>query len=630
MSLTCNRLNITGPLNERTPVIVIQEVALAHRIRYQPERASDPNYIRAVVKTIYSPQYPVTRIEKPFTQEHIPQLIRYLGAVDLEGRGEGSRCQEWTVQELDAICTYWDQLLNQITQEPNTPINIENIGPVTRNCPHSLNACFLYRICRVHNLSMHPEVTLEGLTIMAKLLFEPINISIELINSMLVRGTEGRKNEILPLLALLPNSYLSPRIPPLSLSVLESEPPSYDSLFALLEDRHFTSMALSQNGQVRRGYMPKNDIEATALAAHTFGINLFYSRNHLKEYRIIRNSELSRYQPVDSAMAEIYRKNKDLIQLRIFEPRMPEAFYNSSTLLTAAEYEGYSMENVHHDSPYELLQLAYLSETFHLGWFPNIQNHHTPFSEEDLESLDPNTLICFGCRADHLMALELSELTSMFRGNGNFRNCIPGFRGHFPDISIRKLKLICQNLGTPQSLECIREIDAIDSLISTASVTLNTFAKRYFELSESEQRKILVMLNNLLELSMYMRGWDGRSIETYPIMKAPVDNQNLVDIRVTEAVNKFEISMEQSPMTSLIKSLPLIKFEGGRFLVSNDAVNGRTLGDRVAMMKRGENESNINSCIRLTSNWLAASCYRYFQVLKLQVPFEIETLRWIT
>lgn len=608
MSLVCNRLNITGDISERTPLIVIQEIASAHRIHYLPERCNDPNYIRGMNKKIH--ETAVYRIPRPFIIRDRELLLRYLGASQ----------EAWTLEELELVCNYWENLTNQLNSSNNAlSVNIEHIGQVTRNCPRSLNACFLYRICKNKGIELPFNITLEQLGCIVKLSSDRINSAIEILNAVILRGNP---NEILPLIGLIPNSYLTSRIPPRSfIPPEEVEVITYDSLLEL------SSQGILSNKDIRKNFNPRNNREAIALASCNYGVNLFYASNPVKEYYAILLVGISKYEPVDPAMKQIYEKNPNLIYTRVFEPRIPLEFYTKG-LLTAVENEGYLRDNLR-ESPYELLQMAYVSETFHMGWFPNIGNTETPFNLEEVNQLNSEDLICFGCRADNLVALDIAEITAMLSQNSNFRNNIPGFRGFFSDIAIRKLRLICQYLGTVKSTECFREIDAIESLISTASENLNKFAKAYAVLDLEQQNCIQVVLKNLLELSMYMRGWDGVSPETYPIVKAPVDNQNIVDVRVTEAIYKFETSMDSSPLKNQIRVLPLIKYDHGRFTVSNDTENGRTLGERINIMKRGENANNINSCIRLSSNWFAASCYRYHQVIKLPVPFEIENLRYI-
>src|SRR5439155_19764299 len=190
-------------------------------------------------------------------------------------------------------------------------------------------------------------------------------------------------------------------------------------------------------------------------------------------------------------------------------------------------------------------------------------------------------------RSDELIALTFSEVAGMFRLSGNFINNIREPSGGFlSNLSIRKLRKICLSSSSPAARDCIREIDAIESLVSTGSENLLSFCETYLSVSENRKENIRIILKKLFDLSMYMRGWDGRNTE-FP----PIDthlSQVEIDLNVTSAVNSFENSLETSGFNTLIKGLPIFKYTSGRFFVSNTPDEGVTLGERLNLMKRGD------------------------------------------
>src|SRR5439155_20901183 len=212
----------------------------------------------------------------------------------------------------------------------------------------------------------------------------------------------------------------------------------------------------------RRNVSPQNNTEAIALADNNYNINLFYAANPLREYFEIRSypGDLGgRYTPSDIDMKHIYNKNPNLIKLTTFDPRIPSNFYNNTILCSAIENEGYTRQELSSEDPYELLQIAFLSETFHAGWYPNISNTNTPFLYLDVDELSTNDILCFGCRSDELIALTFSEVAGMFRSSGNFINNIREPSGGFlSNLSIRKLRKICLSSSSPAARDCIREI----------------------------------------------------------------------------------------------------------------------------------------------------------------------------
>jgi len=75
--------------------------------------------------------------------------------------------------------------------------------------------------------------------------------------------------------------------------------------------------------------------------------------------------------------------------------------------------------------------------------------------------------------------------------------------------------------------------------------------------------------------------------------------------------------------------LPLLIYRDGVFNASQQREYGLTLGDRLRLIRSGENTDNMNSCIRMSSNWLCASAYKYMQQINMEPPFEIRSLRYI-
>jgi hypothetical protein len=126
---------------------------------------------------------------------------------------------------------------------------------------------------------------------------------------------------------------------------------------------------------------------------------------------------------------------------------------------------------------------------------------------------------------------------------------------------------------------------------------------------------------------MACRGWMGGP---YPIRQAPVENQHAVDVRVMEMLQHWDHSCsELGDVAELIKGLPLLGHRG-HFYASTDAAKGLTINDRVEFIRSGESHESIESCMRLSSNWLCASVNRYMTIIGLEAPFDIEQLRNIS
>jgi hypothetical protein len=139
---------------------------------------------------------------------------------------------------------------------------------------------------------------------------------------------------------------------------------------------------------------------------------------------------------------------------------------------------------------------------------------------------------------------------------------------------------------------------------------------------------ILECIQNLLHLGFRMRGWiDGND---YPVKIAMVDNQAIVDLNVQEALRNYEESCKKLESDIyIIKSFPLMKYNKG-FHFSNNVEDGKTVGERIELVKKGENTSNMGSCMRLSSNYIVTTAHKMYTTLKLKEPFDIKMLRNIS
>ena len=94
-------------------------------------------------------------------------------------------------------------------------------------------------------------------------------------------------------------------------------------------------------------------------------------------------------------------------------------------------------------------------------------------------------------------------------------------------------------------------------------------------------------------------------------------------LRVTKCQDLGEIGNQ-------ILDLPLLKISGGEFQPVASEESGKTIRGRLHIVKSGDDHATYDSCIRLSSNLLAITCWRYMEVLGMSTPFDIEMLREIS
>ena len=78
-------------------------------------------------------------------------------------------------------------------------------------------------------------------------------------------------------------------------------------------------------------------------------------------------------------------------------------------------------------------------------------------------------------------------------------------------------------------------------------------------------------------------------------------------------------------------NLPLMQYHSASktFIVTTDEDEGLTIGERINIVRGGENGS-YKSCIRMSSNVICASAYYYMRIIGLRIPFDIEEVSYIT
>jgi len=150
--------------------------------------------------------------------------------------------------------------------------------------------------------------------------------------------------------------------------------------------------------------------------------------------------------------------------------------------------------------------------------------------------------------------------------------------------------------------------------------------------SEIFKIKIDRAIHSFFRLGMFMRGWDG--VGALPIERAPVFDQILVDIRVNTEIHIFETEIKElgDEIGGLILNIPLLRYVEGEYIHSNNLEEGLTIGERLRIVKMGDNDEVQESCIRLSSNWLCCTAYKVMEILEIPGGggYDIAKLRYIS
>lgn len=240
---------------------------------------------------------------------------------------------------------------------------------------------------------------------------------------------------------------------------------------------------------------------------------------------------------------------------------------------------------------------------------------------------------------------KVSELTNLFVANNNFINPVRSDNKRSSSISlftsnaIGKLKILATQLSGAvvtgvewqNLLQAIDKVEEANKDISHAALKFKEYYHQSYPVNDDKKcdivkQEIKDTLLSLFRVSMFMRGWDDtRSSLPIEISLVRDSEQSTVDLRVTQEMAILYKLLNTSG--KIVGDLPLVRYFDSHFIPSNSKDDGISIKDRLDIVKKGTTNA---SCIRLSSNWLAASTYHYTIILNLNKPFNITKLRVIS
>lgn len=360
-------------------------------------------------------------------------------------------------------------------------------------------------------------------------------------------------------------------------------------------------------------------LEAVAFAAKKFSLDISSSPSPLEEYYILKQcSSPDEYTPFDPQMRYYYFRNPRLYLLTYhFNPLFPARYYSVlNTLVSEYGYES-SFES------YSLLCEEYYCNNFYHGIRPGIKNKESLFLyETDVSS---NSLLCFGNSYDGYVFLTYVGLARYFHHTKAFLH--PLEKSILDEHHIKRLSNLARldyPHDTPEDkenreklIEAITEVNLFNTLTEEK---VKSFLEKY---NSSPDPKVQEILKGLLEIAMYMRGWEPG--KEYPVTEAYDCDER--DINVTHAITNWEANL--SPWEEIL-DLPLVRYVNN-WLSSNDETIGKTIGEKIRLVKIGEDSYNVSgTCIRISSGWLACSAYRYMCLIGMSPPFPIHKFVYIS
>ena len=650
MEHTMSWWDIVKNIDEKTPYVVIRDLCILSEVgiidlaeRARNERKDFYDMVNEILSGIS------LTFSIPLEDADVPRCIRFINpATNLA----------WTRETVEHAIT-WTQAF---IERPRLPHGYFYHGYQGPGSPKSYNAIMLYVLLRNEGVT---ELAYDATTEMMANLVMVLILSKErgrdiLYNTVITKLNSeqlaGMYQYGVSLLGLANNSA------PYLVDFFES-----DEIKAIVEEKYkipepketdehrYSNMERASNYLRDRDYLcervnPISNSEAIVLAARLYDRDISRATDPIDEYLHLRSRR--EYIPKDESIRRIYAINQTLCDLKItFNPLLPEGLYKPSNLMNMALGEGYTQAEIDDDNPYSLLQVAYYSDTFHHGKQPGMINTTTLADDDIISELHTNIIVCFGIplgaegrRDKSMYAYRYRDLSTYFKREQYFRNPIIYPIGGityfhdtiFSDTSIQKLKLLCEAVYVDDTQAYIAErkellITLIDvEIINDENLQkVLTLKKIYDTGDEGIKVPIRVTISKLFRLAMIMRGWtEGLD---YPLSTSFREDDNILAIRVTDSIIDFTNSCtELATLEINFMDLPLYLYDNNQFIPSSDQKEGRTIGERLVIVKNGENHQDTNSCIKLSSGWFACTAQYLAINLDLEPLFDLEYFETIS
>lgn len=597
-----SRLKITGDPTLETPRCVIDEIWEVHG-DVQPT----PTDIRVIIQHASTTVSVLRDIQDEKSLSHIAGFLNPFCRWDREPLNKAFNFVQKFMGPVSSSISELGLITSEFT-----------IGQQTPESPQSLNACVLYRLCVGNGMKLQRSTTIIQMASMVRLLVSSqhdlifkvfgdfSSFDTSMLNKLLINAIGLHNISI--------NSSLGDR-PDRKLNDHKLINELYDHLTDVTKLR-------------KRIPWPSNN-EAIILAAITYRIDISESKHPVEEWTRMNSRPINNYIPVDKNMARNYNSNSDIYNLtKTFNPFFSDKIYGPilQSLFVDEGYEPADLSN--YENVYASLYVAYITPTFYFGWYPEIINPETPIERNVIGDIPQRFLVSFGTRSHGLTAFTLEELAEVFKHSKSFINPLEiQERVNFPTIAMNKLKKYCQKHAEDMKLRTYKR-DLLDVMTSIESMSTELGRKFSDITKDIDKKDITDLLDHLFKIAMYMRGWDGKASK-YPIEAAPVHNQDIIDNNVSQSISAYNSKCNSSISNKRFNDLPLLSYVDGKFIQA-DSNQGLTIGGRLTIVMGGIESSNVNACIRLTSNWFAATSHYYKRLTGGISDFDIDKLRSIS
>lgn len=489
--------------------------------------------------------------------------------------------KNWTEESINEVKDWIKQFDN--TEHSHLCKSLEKLdyGDITPEKPRSINNCLLYHLYLCHELPVTDDITPLEMKHRLILSHKSSNYIIDSIVSKL--NHLDRK--------ILEDIYIN--ISNATLINRETDNP--------MKKIDKVAKELENHENVLKRLLPSSKTEAICLAALNYQLDISNSTNPMLEYfEIMKHiNQMKTYNGLELTTH--------------FNPNFPESLYSQETLNKLANEYGPI-----DDDPYTHLQSQILMNNFYIGKYPSIQNKTTLYLHEEIDELKEGEIICYGVRDQNLIAYTPEEIIGIIRS-----------KNIFDKNTFRRLKILLEKNYKQDNVQIIKNRNSLKTVITEFELKekdSDSKIKNFLDLYKISDKSIFLdNFQKLLELAMYMRGWNGNG--PYPL-KDKQTNLNESYLLVSKHLIEFQ-DLPKDLLFNTFLELPLLRFYDNEYHIVSDATHGISIAQRLEFIKRGESHENDVSCIRFSSNFLCSCIAGYGELLKLDKKFDMRSVEYI-
>lgn len=591
-----NRVKYIRPLTKNTPRCVLKELLILCNL-HKYTKYLDTNYISVIRKLETYKGYTLPDTSE-YTHEDLRSIAEYVSTTD----------ESWTSGGLSEAFKH--------LKSCEIPKEEFRIGPKTNKFPYSYDACMLFKLCQTNSISLTFDTTIEQMREYISFINLPRN---ELISKII-------------------NKLYS--VPRTLLVILTGIRADLDTDFVFDETRinEINGEMLKDEKYVIKNSDHIDDDHAIVYCMKYFNIDISETEYPRAEFNHIKTfpKALGKYTPLDQKFQELYTKNPSFYDVRYnFKSRLREV-YTHQDLMNLVKYEGLSILDIQsREDACQRLFNCQTKKTFYQGVIPYTQKTETFVYQDPIAETNKELLVSYGIlTTNKFIILTIQEIIDHFK-HYDFPVDFETHAEVISDEALDKLELICDRNPWMDEYADLRQIISGMRLAIKIKKESEVDFVNFYKTNEFQQQYFDKFISEMLELAMYMRGWNG--IDEFPLKSEVCNKFALDDIRIAENVTKKYASILElvknmsEDLKDVIYKLPLVKFNDKEksFYISIQKDEGLTLMERIKIVV-DKHEENIYSCIRMSSNHIASSAYYYRLLTKKEKLFQISEMDCIS